>query len=301
MKERKKMLIWSRDRTHRFHTKDIGSQLREDFVKRRSQFVCLPDIDLPICAQYINWSTWWSKTHTYTRPDISDISDVSFWLWTWPAIWQWRHVSRDILRLVKRVAGTGLPHPIPITYQYLGSLLVTILILHAYSSPTTIYSTLQTCVKFTSQTKSLVSGTLWITYFQREELETFSIFLFGLLREWYFVICWLAPRWAFRRDQRWSLSEKSSYISCQVMSHRSVYDTARKKKERNEICICELDFIPYNKVNWIWTVQDKFAIQEISCIYFAKYRVAKCHRYGRYIYVKYWKVGVKSDGDHTVL
>ena len=92
-------------------------------------------------------------------------------------------------------------------------------------------------------------------------------------------------RWALRRDQRWSLSEKSSYISCQVMSHRYVYDAARKKKERNEICICELDFIPYNKVHWIWTVQDKFAIQEISCIYFAKYRVAKCHRYGRYIYV----------------
>ena len=95
--------------------------------------------------------------------------------------------------------------------------------------------------------KSLVCGNLWITHFQREELEKFLIFLFGLLREWYFVICWLARWWALRRDQRWSLSEKSSYISCQVMSHRNVYDAARTKKERIEICICELDFIPYNK------------------------------------------------------
>ena len=30
-------------------------------------------------------------------------------------------------------------------------------------------------------------------------------------------------------------------------------------------------------------------------------RVAKCHRYGRYICVKYWKVGVKSVGEHVVL
>ena len=39
----------------------------------------------------------------------------------------------------------------------------------------------------------------------------------------------------------------------------------------------------------------------LKAIYPPIIRVAKCHRYGRYIVYKYWKVGVISVGDHGVL